>query len=991
MNDNLFSLDLPTNYEFHELVFINSGSNYYSRIPLNEHAALFAGNNEGKTSSLAALKLFLLPEINFKDCENKFGFESGGKYFTTESSFRYYFPSTESYIICHASNPKGHFCWVLFRTTNFGYQRIAIPCAYEDIEYLFWNSTSKANEGAGQLQPNIAITDIKKELISKDFSGTLFTDKQSIGEAIYTRTSSENNHTRYSLLPMANKFTSANVETVRALVTMAFNLADASTTTLPKAIGNMIDGRGMSVIKDDGIIIDISDALAEWDELKETEVHLSNVKANLTNWSQLKTSREQYLASRKHLVDDFSTFAKQLASFNLGLSEESSLANEQVTNINTAFKTASQDERTTRDKKVQITTQNTALEKNIAAYKDMIALAESVEVRLAPLTDNRTHAEISTEIQNQINSCNEDIASLKNQQQAQENLVKYNQTKNTNLQTITELNAALDALENNEALINLVSEESRNVLLSLNKVFSEINGQFDPAHIQTIEAFTNLFSVEGDVLTLCGQATNIKLKTSDVRVAIDELVKQIDKLEDANERLDKKMLKHNDIGKMSAERRQEKLTEENEALEALQKEQEAFNGLNTYKAMLANAAKEHEALAPTLQAVNDDYTQKDALKTSLREQLDTAKNAQESLKVKSTQLEQFINRAITQANNTHKAVDYDAIASQVSESADFKLFNTTFMQQELDSIKRSITTFSEKRRATEEGFQRLLSTNVIEVKPEDKYQLMTTQDTFNTYYSALESVFETLDAKENSFKERLKAHNNNAATSARIIENVADIIESEIAAINTELAEYKISNLEKVQIKAELHPQYLDMIKNISRYTGVTDNLISDEFYKQISAFQQNFYIRKSSKINIPKIIESISYMFMRGNEFEAVPQSNGTNSMINAVMLAQLFKRLVPEDLNLTMPVIFDEVGKLDKSNLREILKAMQENGLILFAANPAPTGVIVDTLAISHDLSIFKATDVDVHYKAEAIYFGGMEERLENIETIDTAGSEH
>ena len=118
MNSNSLPLALPTNYELLELIFINSGSNYYSRIPLDLNAALFAGNNEGKTSSLAALKLFLLPEINFKDCENKFGFESGGSYFSNVDSFRYYFPSPESYIICNAKNPKGNFCWILFKTTD---------------------------------------------------------------------------------------------------------------------------------------------------------------------------------------------------------------------------------------------------------------------------------------------------------------------------------------------------------------------------------------------------------------------------------------------------------------------------------------------------------------------------------------------------------------------------------------------------------------------------------------------------------------------------------------------------------------------------------------------------------------------------------------------------------------------------------------------------------------------------------------------------------
>ena len=121
--------------------------------------------------------------------------------------------------------------------------------------------------------------------------------------------------------------------------------------------------------------------------------------------------------------------------------------------------------------------------------------------------------------------------------------------------------------------------------------------------------------------------------------------------------------------------------------------------------------------------------------------------------------------------------------------------------------------------------------------------------------------------------------------------------------------------------------------------------------------------------------------------EFEVSYKNNFANFDIKNSLSDEpekYFFHSLPEDLHLRMPVIFDEVGKLDAHNLKEVLKAMQENGLTLFAANPAPTGTIVNVLEVSHDLSIFKATDVDVHHKAEAIYFPGMEERLAVIPDV-------
>jgi hypothetical protein len=102
---------------------------------------------------------------------------------------------------------------------------------------------------------------------------------------------------------------------------------------------------------------------------------------------------------------------------------------------------------------------------------------------------------------------------------------------------------------------------------------------------------------------------------------------------------------------------------------------------------------------------------------------------------------------------------------------------------------------------------------------------------------------------------------------------------------------------------------------------------------------------------------------------------------MINSVLLALLLQRLVPNDLNLSMPVVFDEVGSLDQKNFQEILKVMEDHNLYLFVANPEQNGVIASVLDVYHNLSLFKATDVGVLNKAEAIYYPGMEERLVDI----------
>ena len=52
-------------FRFKQLVFVNSAAYAYTQIRIDQHTALFGENNLGKTSMLNALKLFLLPEVNF--------------------------------------------------------------------------------------------------------------------------------------------------------------------------------------------------------------------------------------------------------------------------------------------------------------------------------------------------------------------------------------------------------------------------------------------------------------------------------------------------------------------------------------------------------------------------------------------------------------------------------------------------------------------------------------------------------------------------------------------------------------------------------------------------------------------------------------------------------------------------------------------------------------------------------------------------------------
>lgn len=979
--DNL-QLGVESKYKIHELIFINSGSNHYVRLPVNVHAALLSNNNSGKTSTLSALKLFLLPEISFKRSKDKFGFSSGGKYYSDIDSYQYYFPGLESYIICNATNPRGNLCWLLHRTTDLGYERIVVPKEFDEIEHLFWNHDSPHNEGAGQLQPDIAVTDIKKYLLSRDYGGEVLNDRSTIGEAIYTRTSTLDDHTRYSLLPMVKKFSASSVETVRALLGMAFSLGDASTSTLPSAIGSIIDGMGMSVVKNDGIFLDLDNALEEWRTLKAQDSHLSTVILLREKWTELVETKEQYNLLFKTVRSDYLALSWSLQVVQNQYQASLDEVREQAKQAEIALNNYSIEFREVETLFNQCKAELKATNQQISKLEDQISAVELARSHLQPLCppDDKSDEAILIVLNEQISHCEDEIKYLKGEEDIQIRMASLTKSIKENEANIKQLQANLIQMDKGESFLDSLDKHTASVLLSLNTAFAEINPELTLKQKTTVESFGSLFSeYENYVVFADTPLRRVRYRSLNTEESKIDLNHQINALKgevNYNRRKQEQLAK---TSKRSPAERLTRLKECELELKQLQAQQRDLKGFETLKNILLENQEKASSLSQQFEERQAELDVSRAKFNELKLSYSNLKFKVDEVKGPADDIQSFINDLGTIAHRSNGLLDielppdYETDAKPQYEPERFK--------DGLNQLSQNVSAAQATKRDRNDKLLHLLNYEIVESSPEDRHAIAVSLESFNSYFAALETIFSNVEKARESYKERLHAHNNTAATSTRIIENVQGIIESFIDGINQELGHYEISNLDRVDLVAELHPQYLNMVGTLSRVSSRSDSLLPENFYQQIGEFQSNFYIRKTGKINISRLIEKINYRFNRNGKKETLPQSNGTNCMINAVLLALLLKRMIPEDLELSVPVIFDEVGSLDEHNLKEILKVMEEHGLVLFAANPEPTGVIASVLNVYHDLAIFGATDVEVQGKAESIYFPGMEERLEDI----------
>lgn len=983
MHSDSLSLNLQSQYSISELIFINSGSNYYVRLPVNQSAALFAGNNEGKTSSLSALKLFLLPEVSFKRSANKFNFSSGGTPFSDIASFQYYFPSSESYIICEAENPShpNGFCWVLFKSTDYHYDRIVVPHPYNYIEHLFWNTSSINNEEIGALHEDISIKTIKDKLLSKQYGGKLITDRKMISEAIYSRTTSQDNHTRFCLLPMIQKSSPDSVKTVRALLDMAFDLSNASTKSLPIAIGSIIDSKGLSVVENDGIFLDLEDKLDEWHILQKQQIFLSQVEEQIPQWHRFEEDLNTYTTKKTDTRNLFNQVSFYISEASNLFEQESKHLKEQTEQCEKILNLENQKLRKTENDITAISTRLKDTKEEITKINNSLNEVEKLKALYAK-KDIHSIEKIRCSLEQQESSNRENILALQNDQ-TEQRLSDLTKKLNQKQRLLTERQSSLKKIQSQNGFLDQFTEHTSSVLFSLNENFTSLTNTITSDETKIISEFTRLFENKNGQLAL----NNHTFSKTSFRKYVDkdaslDLEKELEILRTEIIQLSDERSSLHQYSKSSPDERKHnisKLEKDNEIIRSqlgnLMGETNLRKHLIDLQNKLDTNNNEFIIHTDSLDALNKQITE-------FKNQFNLSKSAYDKNADKLKSIQDVNNTLNTLAFSNRGFLDNAQPPNTIIRLELISDYDPQYIESSIKKIRNNLSSITELNDTILQSLRTFSEYNFIEMSPEEKHNVSLTNNSFNTFYESLKKTFETLDIQKNSFYYRLQAHNNTVDASISIINKIKGIINDDIDKLNRQLSGYQISNLDNVTIDITYHPQYTAAIRAMSKISQIHNSTYPQEMYDQLQTFQATFYVKSSKKIDIAKIIEKVSYSFSRNEKKEDIPQSNGTNSMVNAILLAILFKSMIPEDLKLQLPVVFDEVGKLDEDNLNEIYKVVTEQNLILFVATPDPTGIIASVLDLYHDLSCFQATDVSVYDKAKTIYFQGMEERLINVE---------
>ena len=968
-------------YQIMRLVMVNSGSSAYVELPLDQTAALLGSNNQGKTSGLHTLKLFLLPEVNFRNCENKFGFASKDREYTGLESYRYYFPSPSSFIILEASNPRGEFCIVLYQNNQeLGYGRLAVPRPYDHIKHLFWDETTRANQGVGSHPGDMELGTVTSRL--KKLGARPLNDVATIREALYTRVDPSDDDTRFCLMPLVQAPSQHMMRSIKALLQLSFDIKGADHKNLPQAIANIIDADLSS--QKESISIDFNRIQGDWDRLRQSQREIQAVRDHMDDWSSLSKNYLSYQEQSISLRDNYRSLLAALEVHTDNIDPQLSDARADSEAARERYKMAQRSLTELRSEFDQSKGKQSTLSKEVSALTEDVALAREVLVREAPAAGGQGAARVQTYMQECLQEARQELEALQTLEQAQNALQRELQRKPQLQQQVAQAEAVLS--QQKSSTLSYLDSHSALVLNSLHSGFSEMVFTPDEAQKTAIQSFTELFRVnEQNRLIFCDTALpNGRAQSFDVLAVKEQHAARLHRLEDELQKCERKIEEYRRALTGSDEQRHESLKEKQTEIGEITREMKVVSSLDYNSDRLSQKQEELEAL----NLLQDELSER---KVALTEQLEQLKSEWEHGRDRLKALEgqkSSLQAAGDSLNNLCSLAGLKHLSP--AETAE-PMAPEDIIKEANQLIQLYYNDVSATRQNCIDKFKVLSGSGIASLDPDLAFRVDLTSSEFFDAYQKLKSEFDNIEIVERDHRANVMNHNHDTGRQISLLDKMDLAIRNFQNKINDELSHIHISNLSGVRVEIGTLDSFNTLRRELKDHGTESDRLMKESFYNRLQDFCEKYLKTggpaggRAGRLDLERIVTSVKFIYQINGRDEVTPQSNGTSSMVNAVLLSILMHKLVPEDVVFALPVIFDEVGSLDDSNLAELRRIVEEHNFTLLVANPTNQGGIAQHIGMWHDLFVHQVTEGSPIAKCLAIYTGSSESLTDIIESND------
>ncbi|MDO7413075.1 hypothetical protein Q5X48_14790 [Acinetobacter baumannii] len=922
-----FELLEDTKFILKRLILVNSAGHAYSEIMLDNHLAMFGSNNVGKTASLAATKLLLFPENNFRNCESKFRFIGDDGPYSGEASYGFYFPSSSSFLALEVKNDLGNFCMVLYRPaantsiTRLDYNRVFIPVPYEQLRPLFWDETASEE---GQFASEISVEKLLD--FTKANKGKEISEPKRIAEVMFGSYGTAEG--KFCVLPLKD-ISSDSISAFRDIYNLAFASASNSKETLPSAIAALIEmQRGRDKEKTD---LNLNKTYEEYLELVKDKNRLVLLDSVSDEFNFLHATYKSLNERIEEYSTNFHALQRWLSDARSNIWPRIQENQELVSSASEILATHTKSLTELNKKEIYSKGQYELKEKEfIKREKKLI----SWQVKMGEYSGQEL-TEILSALDDDICGLDESIHALGSIEANVNTLAQ----KKAELQQKQRQHENIELILQNEShqLWKQLSEHAVQVLNTIDPRLNVAAIALETSAKDTIEDFTNLFSFRestGNFFfnnTLLNEHRFISFDPNKTRIKNEEklqiLKKEITKVQAKIEELDG-YLRQN-INKAYTDEEKRKLIQKRDQYQADREllaakdiiqaaYKETKNECAELKLTWENTSIEKHIQERAFQEAEAIFNEYDTVRQQLQSHIETFNDIHAQLR--------FANIERLLVPDTVLAEIDEAVAAlpqghlQIKSQA-FKLSDTA------KSLNKEFDRFKDK-------FQKFM-VDVSEVGIEAHIQDPSMMD-FLVPIHKFATIFGTLEYQKKDFSQKVTKHNNEIRAQVEEIVEANAQLERQIKTINTHLNGHRVSNLSNITLELETIKDFDSLRYTVERYNVSGDTLPDEAFYTSLLTFfgkNQN----ANGRLKMVNLIKSISYKYsINDGPLVSKSQSKGTTTTITAFVSSILLAEIKEVNTKVHLPIVVDEVAALDADNSEAVVKHISEQGFSIFCATP-------------------------------------------------------
>ena len=960
--ENLDLLTKKLSYSVKKLVAVNSISFCYVELPIDQHCALFGRNNLGKTSLLNVLKLHLFPEISFNDCQNKFAFKSSkGELYAGDDSYLYYFPSDSSFLILEAENIHGCFCLILFKSnSSFGYQRLALPCAYDEIREQFWDIEQQTvNNGLGSPVSDLGlakITSLYKQYKSQ--GAVILKSTKEIKDKLFSHYPLQPEKGRFCLVPLKEGGVSRELSAFRQLMNFTFEIAKTDTRSLTETFATIIESSKINT--QDRLHQDLQQILDEYESLRKAESRLKNISQYEAPFQQLDNTSRSLNSQQNDFSCTYHAYGNSLQ--------------QSLVHLNGNIKQQDVVKDGLRTEKSRLEVSDKELETTLSEYKgQLISLNKEFQTVdkkaqqyrvLQKEYPNVEDAEIKEILAEHAELLVEKVENLKSAERATEQLRLALLQQKTKRQERHKKQVAIE--QSGDYLIHQLGEHSSLVLANLSPLFAEVTTVADQQQRSAIENFTSLFSTDNNQLHFLAETFGTQALKSPQEI-INQWKRELEQLEAELFDLDTKVNELVQISKNSGEQQQAELGKTEDELQVVKDD---LIVLHTVEETSVRWAALKEELARIEQDRQCKQRQREDNKEQLGGFVERLAGMREALEA-----DQHQQRLLTQLQQ--RLLKLKPLELMAGEPVSVPSVSAS----DLDELEGESVKLSSMNEKLVQQFNDFIQCGHFEL-PIDVACNYYDQQQQEQLLEALRTLFVALPEQLATLASQVIEHNKMTGTKISELAGNRQHIRAFVNKINKQFNHYSISNLQEIRVEIELDSRFEALVDELNNTNLNTTDIHDDGLYQRLNSFCEDFFTGHHGNriLEVSKIIKNVKYSYIKQHQDkrEDKDQSTGTNALINCTLLTILLSDLLSQDSQLTLPIIFDEFTALDEYNQRTAIKVASEHGFSLFCASPTDTAEVVSVVDYYIHLDDFH---VDTLYDAAGerdIVFHHFQERL-------------